>query len=338
MDNNLLAKTASLLVAPGKGILAADESLPTIEKRFAAINLESTEESRRAYRELLFTTPGIEEFISGIILFKETVSQKNQDKLLIDVIKDKGIIPGIKMDEGSEDFAGHPGEKVSLGADALKERLTGFKDLGFGFSKWRVVFSIGAGLPSDELIERNVNDLTAFAAISQELGFVPVVEPEVLMEGSHSINACEKVTTQVLEKLFAKLMEAKVDLSGLLLKPNMVIPGKDCSEKATAQEIAEATIRTLKNSVPSSVPGIVFLSGGQSPHEATEYLNEMNKISGNLPWQLSFSFGRALQEPILKAWEGKAENVDLAQNAFYQRAKLNSLARNGKYERGMENG
>lgn len=338
MDNNLLAKTASLLVAPGKGILAADESLPTIEKRFTAINLPSTEEARRAYRELLFTTPGIEEFISGIILFKETVSQKSQDKLLIDVIKDKGIIPGIKVDEGTEEFTNHPGEKVSLGIETLKERLKGFQNLGLGFTKWRVVFSIGTSLPSEELIERNISDLTTFASISQELGFVPIVEPEVLIDGKHSINACEKVTTHVLEKLYVKLMEAKVDLSGLLLKPNMVIPGKDCPEKATAQIIAEATIRTLKNSVPSSVPGIVFLSGGQSPREATEYLNEMNKISGNLPWQLSFSFGRALQEPVLKVWGGKAENVALAQNAFYQRAKLNSFARSGKYERGMENG
>lgn len=333
----MIDKTARDLVAPGRGILAADESLPTIEKRFAKINLPSTEENRRAYREVLITTEGMEEYISGVILFDETIRQKAQDgRPFPEVLSGKGVIPGIKVDKGTEELSEFPGEKVTKGLEGLSERLKDYKDLGAGFTKWRAVYSIGPQMPSPGIIERNAEALAQYALISQQAGLVPIVEPEVLMDGDHSIQKCEEVTTRVLTEVFRKLQEKEVDLTGMLLKPNMVLPGKDSGQKATAQEVAEATIRTLKNTVPTSVPGIVFLSGGQTAEQATEYLNEMNKTEG-LPWQLSFSFGRALQDPVLKSWNGSPENVAVAQKAFLKRARFNSLARRGQYRSEMEN-
>lgn len=333
----MMDKTAQSLVAPGKGILAADESFPTIEKRFAKINLPSTEENRRAYREVLITAPAIEDYISGVILFDETIRQKTKDGIPFpDVLSAKGVIPGIKVDQGTEELSEFPGEKVTKGLAGLAERLKEYKDLGALFTKWRAVYTIGPKMPSGGIIERNAEALAQYALISQQAGLVPIVEPEVLMDGAHSIQKCEEVTTRVLTAVFKKLQEKGVDLSGMLLKPNMVLPGKDSGEKATPLEVAEATIRTLRNTVPTAVPGIVFLSGGQTPKQATGYLNEMNKVEG-LPWQLSFSFGRALQDPVLKTWNGRPENVVDAQKAFLKRARLNSLARRGQYKPEMEN-
>ena len=333
-----IRSTAGALVAPGKGILAADESFPTIEKRFAKINIPSTEENRRAYREILITTPGIGEYISGVILFDETIRQKTKDGVPFpNVLTTRGVIPGIKVDKGTQDVADSPGEKTTTGLEGLAERLVEYREMGARFTKWRAVYSIGQNLPSDRVIQSNAEGLADYALISQQVGLVPIVEPEVLMDGDHTIQKCEEVTTRVLAVVFAKLQEKGVDLEGMLLKPNMVLPGKDCPEKVDASQAAEATILTLKNSVPTSVPGIVFLSGGQTPEQATMYLNEMNKVVG-LPWQLSFSFGRALQEPVLTTWNGKPENVEAAQKAFDKRARLNSSARHGMYSPEMENG
>lgn len=316
-----MEEIVKLLVAPGKGILAADESFPTIEKRFAKIGVESTLETRRAYRELLFSTAGMEKYISGIIMFDETIHQKIP-------IRD-GIVHGIKVDQGKIDFAGHPGEKITQGIKGLSKRLKEYSSLGAKFSKWRAVFSISISTPSVDCITQNSESLAEFARISQENGFVPIVEPEVLMDGDHGIDKCAQVTRTVLKIVFVKLKEAGVDLSKMLLKPNMVLPGKDSSYQSSAGEIAQKTIEILKESVPAEVPGIVFLSGGQSPNEATDNLREMNKID-NVPWQLSFSFGRALQDPALEAWKGKFENVKKAQDVFLMRAKMNSEARYGR--------
>ncbi|MBI2010087.1 MAG: fructose-bisphosphate aldolase class I [Candidatus Chisholmbacteria bacterium] len=333
-----LASVAKSLVAPGKGILAADESLPTIEKRFVKINLASTEENRRAYREVLITIEGMEDYISGVILFDETIRQKTKDGIPFpDVLSAKSVIPGIKVDQGTEELLEFPGEKITKGLATLAERLKEYKDLGVLFTKWRAVYTIGPKIPSGGIIERNAEALAQYALISQQAGLVPIVEPEVLMDGAHSIQKCEEVTTKVLTAVFKKLQEKGVDLSGMLLKPNMVLPGKDSGQKATPLEVAEATIRTLRNTVPTAVPGIVFLSGGQTPEQATGYLNEMNRVGG-LPWQLSFSFGRALQDPVLKTWNGRPGNVVDAQKAFLKRARLNSFARFGEYNLEMENG
>lgn len=321
MDKTALASTAKALVAPGKGILAADESFPTIEKRFESIGVESTEETRRAYRELLFTTPGIEEYISGIIMFDESLRQQ--------ILTNKAIIPGIKVDEGTEELSGHLGEKITKGIEGLSARLREYKSLGASFTKWRAVYSITANTPSLEAVERNGALLAEFALISQNGGFVPIVEPEVLMDGDHDIDKCYETTRTVLKMLFIKLKEKNVDLSCLLLKPNMILPGKDNPNKADSILIAQKTLEVLKDAVPPEVPGIVFLSGGQTPEEATDNLREMNKLGG-VPWQLSFSFGRALQEPVLKAWQGKEKNKRVAQNAFFARAKMNSEARYGR--------
>lgn len=336
IEQGPMDKTAKDLVAPGKGILAADESFPTIEKRFAKIGLTSTKETRRAYREVLITTPEIERYISGVILFDETIRQKTHDGVsFVEVLSDRGIIPGIKVDQGTEVVPGTEGEKVTNGLEGLEARLAEYKTLGARFTKWRAVYYIGPRTPSEGIIERNAEGLAQYALVSQKAGLVPIVEPEVLMDGGHSIRKCENVTTRVLEAVFKKLQEKGVELANILLKPNMVLPGKDSAERVTPQEVSEATIRTLKNTVPTSVPGIVFLSGGQTPEQATEYLNEMNKVK-NLPWQLSFSFGRALQDPVLKAWDGRAENIGVAQKAFIKRARLNSLARSGGYSPEME--
>ncbi len=333
-----LEATAQALVAPGKGILAADESSPTIKKRFDSIGVESTEENRRSYRELLFTTPGVSEYISGVILFDETIRQKAADGTpLVEILKREGMIPGIKVDKGAKRLAGAPGETVTEGLDGLRERLQEYAELGARFTKWRAVIAIGDGLPSAYCLDVNAHALARYAALSQEAGLVPIVEPEVLMDGDHDLARCAEVTEETLARVFAALHDQRVLLEGMLLKPNMVIDGKDHTPKASVEEVAAATVKSLRRKVPAAVPGIVFLSGGQSDAEATAHLNAMNAMDGNLPWQLSFSYGRALQAPPLKTWAGKAENVAAAQKAFLHRARLNGAARYGRYSPAMEN-
>ncbi len=336
MISKELEAVAWSLVEEGKGILAADESFPTIQKRFTALNIESSEENRRAYRELLFTTPGIEEFISGVILFDETIRQKAKDnRPFVDVLKGKGIIPGIKVDKGTIAMPGFPNEKITAGLDGLRERLKEYRDMGAGFAKWRAVITIGPGLPTRANINANAHALAHYAALSQEAGLVPIVEPEVLMDGDHGIERCEEATLAVLVGVFHELREYNVALEGMLLKPNMVLAGKKSAKQASVDQVAEATLRTLRRAVPAAVPGMVFLSGGQSPEPATEHLNAMNAM-GAQPWEISFSFGRALQDPALKAWKGSAANIAAAQMQLYQRAKCNGAARSGKYSGTME--
>jgi len=331
-----LESTARSLVAKGKGILAADESHPTIQKRFAALNIESTEENRRAYRETLFTAPGIEEFISGIILFDETIRQKAADgRPFAEVLKSRGIIPGIKVDKGTIAMPGFPDEKITAGLDGLRERLKEYRDLGARFAKWRAVITIGPGIPTRSNINANAHALAHYAALSQEAGLVPIVEPEVLMDGDHDIERCEEATLAALIGVFHELREYNVALEGMLLKPNMVLAGKKSLKQAGVGQVADATLRTLRYAVPAAVPGMVFLSGGQSPEQATEHLNAMN-VLGVQPWEISFSFGRALQEPALKAWRGSPANVAAAQMLFHHRAKCNGAARLGKYSDRME--
>jgi fructose-bisphosphate aldolase class I len=331
-----MESVARSLVAEGKGILAADESSPTIEKRFRSINLPSSEENRRSYRELLFTTPGVSEFISGVILFDETIRQKAKDGISFPrVLSGQGIIPGIKVDKGAKSLAGFSGEKVTEGLDGLRERLSEYREMGARFAKWRAVIAIGDGIPTAFCIKANAHALARYAALCQEADLVPIVEPEVLMDGSHTIDRCEEVTTATLSVVFSELLEHRVALEGTLLKPNMVLSGKDCPEQAGASEVARATVRCLRRTVPSAVPGIVFLSGGQTPEQATLHLNAMNAL-GMHPWELSFSYGRALQEPVLKAWKGDPGNVDAAQSAFHLRGRCNSAARFGKYTKEME--
>lgn len=324
MQVQQLRVTARKLVAKGKGILAADESSGTIEKRFAAIKLVSTEKSRYAWRNLLFTTKGMEKFISGVILYDETLRQG-----LGKVLQKKGVIPGIKVDKGAKDMALFPGELVTEGLDGLRERLVEYKDLGAKFAKWRAVITIGKNIPTQECIDANAHALARYASLCQEVGLVPIVEPEVLMDGTHTIGRCEQVTEVTLRAVFAELKKYRIDLEGMLLKPNMVVSGKESKTQASAKQVARATMKVFRKLVPKQVPGCVFLSGGQSPDEATEILNEMNKL-GRQPWELSFSYGRALQQEALQAWAGKAANVKTAQQAFYDRAKKVSLAREGK--------
>jgi len=336
MNMHELESVAQAMVAPGKGILAADESFGTIKKRLASINLESTEEYRRSYRELLFTTPGVEEFISGVIMFDETIRHKTADGIpFVKVLADRGILPGIKVDKGTVPLAGYPGEKITEGLDGLRQRLEEYVSLGARFTKWRTVIPIGEGIPTEYGMKINAYNQAQYAALSQEAGLVPIVEPEVLMDGDHTLERCEEVTTSTLEYVFQALHEAGVVFERMVLKPNMIISGKSCPQQASVQEVAEATIRTLKRTVPAAVPGIVFLSGGQSPSQATMHLSAMNAIGG-FPWQLSFSYGRALQEETLKAWKGDPANVPAAQKVFHWRAKLNSLARFGQYKPEME--
>jgi fructose-bisphosphate aldolase class I len=331
-----LVSTAQALVAPGKGILAADESHPTIEKRFKSINTPSSEDNRRSYRQLLFTTEGMEQFISGVILFDETLRQQADDGTpLGDVLSNRGVIPGIKVDKGAKALAGHAGEKITEGLDGLRDRLAEYRDLGARFAKWRAVITIGDGIPSRACIHANAHALARYAALCQEAGLVPIVEPEVLMDGVHTIERCDEVTLDTLAAVYAELHTQGVVLEGTLLKPNMVISGKDCPAQATVEEVAAATVRTLRRAVPSAVPGIVFLSGGQSPELATAHLNAMNAMGGH-PWELSFSYGRALQEHALKAWGGKSANVAAAQQAFQHRAHCNGAARSGSYSSEME--
>ncbi|MFQ5784250.1 MAG: class I fructose-bisphosphate aldolase [Alphaproteobacteria bacterium] len=332
-----LEATANALVAPGKGILAADESTPTIKKRFDAINVESTEKNRRDYREILFATPGAGAFISGVILFDETIRQKAASgRRFVDVLEAQGIIPGIKVDKGSKALAGAAGEKVTEGLDGLRDRLAEYAELGARFTKWRAVITIGERIPTTNCIDVNAHALARFAALSQEAGLVPIVEPEVLMDGDHSLERCAGVTEVTLHRVFAALFEQGVVLERMLLKPNMVLPGKDHRPQAGVAEVAEATVASLRRCVPAAVPGIVFLSGGQSDAQATAHLNAMNAMEIAHPWQLSFSYGRALQAPPLKVWAGKAENAEKARRAFYRRAELNSAARYGRYSPEME--
>jgi len=331
-----LEDNARAMVAPGKGILAADESSPTIKKRFDSINAESTEENRRRYREMLFTTEGAADYIGGVILFDETIRQSTSDGVgFSQYLSDLGMIPGIKVDKGAKALAGFPGETVTEGLDGLRDRLAEYRDLGAKFAKWRAVINIGDGIPSEYGLSANAHALARYSALCQEAGIVPIVEPEVLMDGDHSIERCEDVTAAALHAVFAELKAHRVVLEGIVLKPNMVISGSDASNRAAPQEVADATMRCLKAHVPAEVPGIAFLSGGQSAEEATEHLGLMNQM-GDLPWELSFSYGRALQAPALAAWQGDEANYAAGQRALFKRPKLNSLAHLGKYEVAME--
>jgi fructose-bisphosphate aldolase, class I len=336
MGHQDLDAVAQALVAPGKGILAADESTGTITKRLASIEVESTEPHRRAYRELLFTTPGVGKFISGVILYDETIRQRADDGTPFpEVIARQGVIPGIKVDKGTAPLPGFPGEKVTEGLDGLRGRLDEYVELGAKFTKWRAVITIGDGIPTDACVTANAELLARFAAASQDAGLVPIVEPEVLMDGDHTLERHYEVTATTLASVFEALRRHRIRLEGMLLKPNMVLAGSECPQQAGVAEVAEATLRCMRENVPAAVPGIVFLSGGQSDEDATAHLDALNRL-GPQPWQLSFSYGRALQAPVLRAWKGEAGNVPAAQRAFFHRAELNSAARHGEYRPEME--
>jgi fructose-bisphosphate aldolase class I len=332
-----LHKIAEAMTAPGKGILAADESTGTIKKRFDSIAVESTADTRRDYREMLFgATEAMSKHISGVILYDETIRQKARGgTALVKLIADAGSIPGIKVDKGTKPLPFGPGEVVTEGLDGLRERLVEYRGLGAKFAKWRAVIDIGAGIPSYNCIRANAHALARYAALCQEEGIVPIVEPEVLMDGDHDIDRCETITEWVLKTVYEDLYYARVQLEGTVLKPNMVVPGKKCSKRASVEEVAEKTARVLKASVPAAVPGIAFLSGGQSDEEATAHLDAINRIGG-LPWRVSFSYGRALQAAPLKVWAGKPENVAAAQRAFTHRARMNALATLGQWKADLE--
>jgi fructose-bisphosphate aldolase class I len=332
-----LADTAQMLVASGKGILAADETVPTITKRLDAQKIESTPDSRRTYREMFFTTPAIGEYISGAILQDETIHQKSSQGIaMVEVLSQQGILSGIKVDNGTKLLVGSSVEKITEGLDGLRDRLKEYRELGARFAKWRAVITVSDTLPSMICINVNAQALAIYAALCQEQGIVPIVEPEVLMDGSHTIERCEEVTGTVLHSVFNALFDQKVYLEGMLLKPNMVISGKECVKQASAEEIAAATLRCLRRHVPSAVPGIVFLSGGQDHLSATRHLNAINQSEGPKPWKLSFSYGRALQDEALKAWLGKDENLKVGQQVFFHRAKCDSAAAMGQYTAAME--
>ena len=336
MDVQELQKTAQAIVADGKGILAADESDGTIKKRFDSIGVESNEEARRAYREILFTTAGVGKFVSGVILFDETLRQSSADGTPFPkLLESKGIVPGIKVDTGAKPLALAEGETVTEGLDGLRERLNEYRELGARFAKWRAVITIGKDIPSEYCIWTNAHALARYAALCQEANIVPIVEPEVLMDGDHTIERSFEVTSRTLHAVFTELRDQRVQPEGILLKPNMVLPGYECPQQASDEEIARETVRCFRRHVPAAVPGVVFLSGGQSEEEATSRLNAMNEI-GPHPWKLSFSYGRALQAAALKAWGGKEENVEAAQRAYYHRAKMNSAAQTGTYAPDME--
>jgi fructose-bisphosphate aldolase class I len=336
MNKNEMQTTARALVAPGKGILAADESGPTIEKRFKTIQVTSTEENRRAYREMLFTAPGLGAHISGVILFDETLRQRATDGIsFVEVLGKQKIIPGIKVDKGTKALAGFPGDHITEGLDGLRERFAEYAKLGARFSKWRAVISVGPNIPSETCLGSNAEALGRFAALSQEAGLVPIVEPEVLMDGEHTIERHFEVTDGALANVFNALRRHKVQFEAMLLKPNMVLSGKSSPQQASNEEIADATLSCLLRNVPAAVPGIVFLSGGQSDVQATERLNAMNK-RGKAPWELGFSYGRALQAPALDAWRGKPEKVSAGQAALIHRARCNGAARSSSYTPEME--
>ena len=334
MDINKLSAIAKRLVSKNKGVLAADESSPTIKKRFDSIGIESTENNRRDYRELLFSTSGIEDYISGIILYEETLFQKSLNgNLLIDLLKDKKIIPGIKVDKSTKNMTGFKNEKITEGLDELYERIANYKSQGAEFTKWRAVITIGNSIPTNECIELNAIYLARYALISQEVGLVPIVEPEILMDGDHSINSCYEATNKTLSEVFNQLNKHKVNLSGILLKPNMVLSGKESSDRANKNQVAEMTLKCFKDTIPENVPGIIFLSGGQSDLESIDNLDAINKLAkqtGNRPWELSFSYGRGLQSSTLNKWNGNSDNVQSAQKEFIDRCKMVSDARNGQ--------
>lgn len=333
-----LISTAKMLVANDKGLLAMDESNPTCNKRFAKLGIPQTEEARRSYRELIATTPGLGEFISGAILYDETIRQSKKDGTpFIKVITDAGIIPGIKVDTGAKDMAGHPGEKITEGLDGLRDRLKEYFQMGARFAKWRAVIALGDSIPSQSCIEANANALARYASLCQEAGLVPIVEPEVLMGGDHTLERCSEVTEKVLRTVFNQLYTQRVMLEGIILKPNMVLPGLACPKQETVDEVADATVKCLLRSVPASVPGIAFLSGGQSPELASAHLNAMNvRFRSRLPWALAFSFARAIQQPALEIWHGEESNLLSAQQALYHRAMCNRAARLGEYNTAME--
>jgi len=336
MNRGELAQIASAMVVKNKGLLAADESGATIKKRFDGIKLESTEENRRTYREMLFTAPGASDYVSGVILYDETIRQKTKDGTPFPAyLAQKGIIPGIKVDTGAKALAGFTGETITEGLDGLRDRLVEYHKLGARFAKWRAVIDIADGIPTSFAVEANAHALARYAALCQENGIVPIVEPEVLMDGGHSIERCEEVTSSVLQTVFNQLFAHRIYLEGMVLKPNMIISGKKASNRAGPEQVAEATLRVLKRHVPPAVPGIAFLSGGQSSAEATLHLSLMNK-TGPLPWSLTFSYGRALQDDALKTWAGQAGNFVAGQKAMTKRAKLNSLATTGSYASAME--
>jgi fructose-bisphosphate aldolase class I len=332
-----LAKTIAELTAPGKGILAADESVGTIEKRLQAVNVASTENARRDYRELLFSTPGLGDFISGVILFEETLKQQSAAGVpLPELLKAQGIVPGIKVDKGTALLPEFPGETVTQGLDGLAQRLSEYKQLGARFAKWRAVIHIGTGLPTPQAIAANAHALARYAAICQEQGVVPIVEPEVLMDGDHTLATSARVTEEVLHAVFHALHQQRVALEYMILKPNMVEPGRACPEAATPQQVAQATLLCLRRTVPAAMPGINFLSGGQSEATATANLYALNATAEKQPWVLSFSYGRALQASVLQAWRGDVANKSAAQQALYKRARLNSAATQGQYSAAME--
>jgi len=331
-----LETIARTLVAPGKGILAADESDGTIKKRFDSIDVESTEESRRAYRDMLFTTPGAEEHISGVILFDETIRQTSADGTpFLALLESKGVIPGIKVDKGAKPLALAEGETITEGLDGLRDRLNEYRELGAKFAKWRATYSIGQEIPSEYCVWTNAHALARYAALCQEAGLVPIVEPEVLQDGTHTLEESAKATGRVLQAVYTELHDQRVELRGTLLKPNMVLSGYSASDRAGVDQVADATLEVLYKHVPGAVPGIVFLSGGQTDEDATNHLNAMNE-RGPHPWQLSFSYGRALQAPALKAWRGDEANVSAGQEAYAHRAKMNGLARSGDYSADKE--
>jgi len=337
MKSTDLETTARSLVADGKGILAADETPSTMTKRLDTRKIESTPDSRRAYREMFFSTPGIAEFISGVILQDETIRQKgSKGTSLPDLLAKQGIIPGIKVDNGAKPLAGSPGETITEGLDGLRDRLKEYHGMGARFAKWRAVIAVSETLPSAACLQANAQALARYAALCQEQGVVPIVEPEVLMDGSHTIERCEEVTGSVLHAVFNALFDQKVSLEGILLKPNMVIAGKGCVKQASVKEVAVATLRCLSRNVPTAVPGVVFLSGGQDHVAATMHLSAINQLEGPKPWKISFSYGRALQDEALKAWRGKNENLKAGQQAFYHRAKCDSAAALGQYTAAME--
>jgi len=333
-----LIGTARALVADDKGLLAMDESTPTCNKRFAALGIPQTDETRRTYRDMIVTTPGLGESISGVILYDETIRQKTKDGTpFVKAIADAGIIAGIKVDTGSKDMAAHPGEKITEGLDGLRERLEDYARMGARFAKWRAVIALGAGIPSLGCIEANAQALARYAALCQEAGVVPVVEPEVLMDGEHTLERCHEVTEEVLRTLFNQLYSQRVMLEGMILKPNMVLPGLACPRQKTVEEVADATIRCLLRAVPAAVPGIAFLSGGQAAELTSARLNAMNVRSrSRLPWALAFSFARAIQQPALEIWQGKEVHMPMAQQALYHRARCNRAARRGEYNATME--
>jgi fructose-bisphosphate aldolase class I len=337
MDAAALNETALAMVEPGRGILAADESTGTIAKRLASIGVESTEDNRRRWRQLLFTTEGFGEFISGVILFDETIRQSADDgRSFVEIIESEGVIPGIKVDKSTNPLANSPDEKITDGLDGLRGRLDEYRDLGARFTKWRAVITIGDGIPTQYCIDANAHALARYAALSQEAGLVPIVEPEVLMDGDHDIEACFDVTEATLHRVFAELDAQGVLLEGMVLKPNMVLSGKGASDRAAPDEVADATVSCFRRAVPAAVPGIAFLSGGQTDEEATQNLNAINRIADQGPWELTFSYGRGLQATPLQVWGGEDANVDTAKAAFYKRAQLTAAARRGEYSPDME--